>query len=141
MSIETWKEEFYPITVREFTLQSRSTLELLEHALKKWKGLTEENRKKHHVQKAPNSRCLRGTDADFPLHSESCSLCRFYSEHHAICSRCPLYNVRGVSCDDVPQDSDNELLSPWNEFLIRSNPQPMIALLEEAIRRAEAEVL
>jgi hypothetical protein len=125
MSLQTWKEEFYPIPANE-----TSPEESLKHSLKKWKGLTKENLQKHGLE--TNGQIIRGDDGTMPIDSSTCSLCVHFSKHG--CNECPLSIAREKPCD-------SGLDSPYMQFYKGKNPLPMINLLKKCINKNERSVL
>ena len=116
MSLATWKAEFYPVKAKDCPEE-----EYITHALRKYIGTRKENLVRHEVT-------LRGMtlmdDSDksmFRLDSETCALCVHYE-----CPYCPLHliDIHLSSCSD-------QMGSPWFEFKVYGNPEPMIARLEE----------
>jgi len=134
MSLQTWMDEFYPTPTRKFPTE----LEAVEHSLRKWKGLTKENLKKHHVIKSGS---LLRDDAyeRFFIDSTTCALCQQHtenSEDFADCDKCILKKVNVSEFDGQHYRCDATLLEKgvgiYQEFVSYGNPQPMIELLEKA---------
>ena len=99
MSIQTWKQEFYPTEARNTLIQKA-----LSHTIRKWKGLRPKNLRKHNLCvkrrdiKLYDKENLRGFVQAFKFNSDNCALCI----HHLVidnnidrCETCPLYIVRG----------------------------------------------
>jgi hypothetical protein len=126
MSLETWKQEFYPKRATETTPE-----EAIQHSLTKWQGLLPENLAKHDVH-IDSLWHVASDDADegkVALNSRTCSLCLHHYRSNG-CGLCPLYQVRGcVACDEERKDED---FSPWSR-IFHSNPEPMIGWLEVAL--------
>ena len=59
MSVETWKEEFYPVDATDDEVQEGSIFILLDHSILKWTGALPENLKKHDVELW--GVCMRGS--------------------------------------------------------------------------------
>ena len=137
MSLKSWKKEFYPKSAKSLR---GGDLVRVRHSLQKWRGLTKDNLKRHDVEcvggdvteydKEPDPHYGRFIKADLPIDSESCALCVKYFDKEAAsgerCYKCPLVEVRGKPCDRP------FLNSPFTVWQERSNPQPMIELLEKA---------
>lgn len=127
MSLQTWKKEFYPKDARKV-----SKIEALYHSLRKWVGLRKENLAKHGLvtdgdKIFPSD--LYYTSGNLCIDYRSCALCTHYLVKEDKCDNCPLYKVRGVSCD-----SDNiESRNPFLLFVAKRNPEPMIKLIKDAI--------
>lgn len=130
MSIETWKSEFYD----ESPLDECSTLEVIERSLRKWRGLTSENLRKHSVFKDKSSPTISDPDGDFfTVTGATCSLCTvFFVENNydldSECVECPLFKVNNKTCYT---GKDN----PYRTFVYMDDPIPMIELLEVAYER------
>lgn len=131
MSLQTWLDEFYP--VRAEVLEPKATVvELLLHALQKWRGLTTENLGRHGVVCSERRVHADETTAYLDIDDLSCPLCaRFHSESRR-CGDCPLVLLRGKSCDRTLKE---EVRSPWASFRYERDPTPMIRLLEQALER------
>jgi len=128
MSLESWKQEFYPVEARDVLKASA-----IEHSLQKWKGLRPENLQKHNLS------AFAMMDHQF-VSGASCALCTHYLEpaHQDIprCTECPLYKLRGGYPCDV--ETPSEILSPYSAWTDDSDPEPMIALLEQAAKSEQA---
>lgn len=117
MSIETWKAEFYPVPASEVAAE-----DALQHSLRKWIGLREENLSKHGV-----------TKKEAHVGGIACALCKNYmvdSDPYS-CGLCPIVKLHGLSCDNLG--------SPWWEWVEGYGPEPMIAVLQECIAVQEKE--
>lgn len=131
MSLETWKEEFYPI---EADKSVGSQLEAVEHSLRKWRGLDADTLKRHGLRQAYyNLEEDRG--GKFHIDYTSCALCRLVNATEDGCYECPLYAVRGgVPCDVIMVDEDENLLetfSPYVKWTRFNDPAPMLEWLEK----------
>jgi hypothetical protein len=118
--IDNWKKEFYPVNVANVPVE-----QALDHSIKKWDGLTEENLAKHGLTAAEFKEY-------FPVSAETCALCFHYDGAGRNCSGCPLFHVRGETrCDEEMDDEED---SPFHRFSYISihNPQPMIEGLRKA---------
>lgn len=82
MSIETWKQEFYPVPASEATSDVHTAL---DHSIRKWTGLLKKNLKKHGLT-ASWPRIWEGRKS-FPITTDTCALCHLY---HDACDLCPL---------------------------------------------------
>lgn len=114
MSLETWKEEFYPIPSDEV-----SESQALAHSLRKWEGLKKENLEKHGVG------ATGGYVDELPIDSSTCALC-----HHHVdvgCATCPL-SVRG---DEEIYTCDSE----YRAWYRTGDPEPMIERIKDAINK------
>ncbi len=104
MSLESWKQEYYPVPADEVSKE-----DAVKHSLQKWIGLRAENRIRHGVQLYDGE--LTGTDTDeLSIDSSSCALCHHYLREvdDTSCTDCPLAAALGQSCD--------ELGEPYNIF-------------------------
>ena len=134
MSLQTWMDEFYPTPAQKFPTE----LEAVEHSLRKWKGLTRENLEKHGViHRGWNIR--DDNDTRLLIDSTTCALCQRHTkdeEDFANCDKCILKKVnvsefdgQHYGCDPAMPGHDYSI---FYVFIVRSNPQPMIELLEKA---------
>ena len=153
MSIESWKAEFYSTDARMYGGLDKSpgtTVFAILHSLQKWRGLTKENLRKHDLSRV-NGRLFDGVSRDwdkgFLINDRSCALCHMFYVNDdfdhprppARCGSCPLRIEQGIPCD-----VDNDLgsitsVSPFRWFILTGDPQPMINLLERALRSANQE--
>lgn len=129
MSLQTWKDEFYPIEADKCRKK-----DALAHSLRKWTGLTKTNLKKHgcEVDCLGNVYCV---DVELVIGDRSCALCEHYSMGLNDCIDCPLYKTRGVDCDSSTSDST----SPYGEWVGYQNVRPMLNLLRKAMKEEENE--
>ena len=116
MSLATWKAEFYPIDAEDVPAE-----EAVAHSLQKWVGLRSANLEKHGVLHYLGK--LYEGHYVFYIDEESCALCQHYWSAN-VCKRCPLNHVLGHDCV-----SGNP--SPYDEFIDRDNPEPMITALTQ----------
>lgn len=119
MTLATWKEQFYRVPADSPEAKARP----ITHSLQKWKGLRQENRDAHGLD---GRELLLINDA-------SCALCELHLDFERgfanACGNCPLHTVRGRSCDS-PRTA-----SPYTFWIKRGDPEPMIALLEQALKQ------
>jgi hypothetical protein len=129
MSLETWRNEFYPLAA-EFV---KERMPAIEHSILKWTGLKKENLAKHGMLLVGKS--LRGTTVEggsLWISSHNCALCQLYYDRTLLdtCAACPLSLARGgTNCGERRM---YEEISPWNALTDNANPLPMLAALEEA---------
>lgn len=134
MSLQTWMDEFYPTPAQKFPTE----LEAVEHSLRKWKGLTKENLKKHCVDQHRFS-IIDASDVKLDIDCTTCALCQYHvesPEYIADCNKCILkkvnvseFNGQQYSCDSTMPEKHTGI---YQEFMSYGNPQPMIELLEKA---------
>lgn len=127
MSLETWKEEFYPVPAEVYHDED-DELVLINHAIQKWTGLLTESMQKHSVGFRDDMRCaisdlpLAYSDAAlenvFDIDSTTCALC----QRHSHCQTCPV-DTFSIGC--------NESKSPYDKFVIGNDPLPMLQALKE----------
>lgn len=136
MSLKTWKEEFYPVEADKVPEEHA-----IAHSLQKWIGLRKENLEKHKCKitdRLPRSVVNDHTTKDsLPITWKSCALCQHYDgpeEEYHECNGCPLKQLRDRPCDQAVLDSDEE--APYTIFVATLDPEPMIELLEQALRVA-----
>lgn len=125
MSVETWKQEFYP-TEAEDNIDDDTMA--LNHCIVKWKGLTEDNLKKHNLKKLWCDDDIVGIDGKkFSVNQNTCALCQIY--YTDWCAGCPLIKMGFTMCGgDDPGRND-----PYSDFYENNNPQPMIEALEKTL--------
>lgn len=130
MSLETWKQEFYPVTAAKC---AKGATEAILHSIKKWEGLTPENLEKHGVTAAAwsiDGFNAKGARVSEMIGSDSCALCKQFYKKGGACRSCPLCAVRGdVGCDSERGD---EKVSPWAAWTDELDPQPMLMWLRKA---------
>ena len=107
MSLQSWKKEFYS------PISKTNKKNSLQHSLIKWIGLRKENLAKHEVEYNPDFVDITYKESALHIGDNSCALCRNYVS----CDKCPLYNC----------------FSEYEHFVIHSNPEPMIALIQRTI--------
>lgn len=137
MSVKTWLNEFYPIPADA----PMTNLEAVQHSLKKWRGLTDSNLKRHCVNtKNPaNSwlhwRSVNGrSQGNLIINADSCALCQKHDVGDG-CRTCPIVRTTGRRCDERKYGKAIDgMTSPWHEFDEDMNPMPMIAMLEKTER-------
>ena len=117
MSLETWKEEFYFVDASEVPVE-----QAIQHSLRKWIGLRQENLDKHGV--SIEGKRIYGEDGRLFISESSCALCRYYLEDYSNCRHCPLYTVLGRSCDSGRS-------APYQQFVLDGDPEPMIRALSD----------
>jgi hypothetical protein len=127
MSINTWLDEFYPVSVNVLDKDNLSKLDALEHSLRKWEGFREKNLKRYNVT---------GGDIRLFIHGDDCALCLKYYDEFSYsdlhpCESCPIYqNNGGKGCSYDPKNK-----SEYYQYLKYENPLPMIKLLKKLIKR------
>lgn len=118
MSADSWRSEFYPVDA-ETVAKHGDAVKAVEHSLQKWRGALPKNLKKHGLSCAP-----------LAFIADTCSLCKMYISGRC-CRACPLYVSRGeVACTDERSD---ELINPYDSYVLGHNPKPMIEALELAL--------
>jgi len=121
MSLGSWKKEFYPTEADS----DEAMGDAVGHSLLKWIGLRQENLKRHGVNVSHYGNLVDEHDC-FVISGSSCSLCQ---RHSIGCNHCPLLVIRDTSCASPMSD---EKLSPFDEWEMNFNPEPMIYWLEKA---------
>lgn len=128
MSLETWINEFYPQDAVEFRVDSSlNDMDAIEHSIKKWEGLLQENLEKHCVVYRRNQNIvtdMESSGAHIFISSGSCALCVV---HYSKCSACPLGISYGKPCDCGRN-------SPYRHFRATKDPEPMINELKKALK-------
>lgn len=152
MSLDTWKEKFYPVDASEFRegLFKRFTkIDTIEHSLTKWKGLTDENLKEHGLKHATYYICtdlkVLPKDAKYQslrINSKTCSLCvRYYNldkENSNSCNECPISDFKVAylknNMDHLTEaDLEFNCCQEYDYFLALGDPKPMIDLLQDTL--------
>lgn len=129
MSRESFLSEFYPLPA---TSATKTWIEAIKHAVRKWKGLLPDNVKKHN-QKVPYDSPLYVFDENGRItlvySAKTRSLCIKNDEilfgspsrNREPCKECPLWKLTGVNC--MQKDT------PYNKTLRGGNPQVLIDAL------------
>lgn len=136
MSIESWKEEYYPLPAEELLVEPSSTTSAIcaiKHSLHKWEGLRSDALAKHGLRVEQrgmfdihSGKCL------FTIDNSSCTLCLNFT-----CIECPLAITRGgVACDH--RWNGPQTLNVWEVFIEKSDPEPMIVDLAYTLKRWQA---
>lgn len=135
MSLETWKEEYYPVSAKD--ADPKTALELSEL---KWLGLRPEALKKHELDKSGN--CVKellnnhkSFPKNLPIDESSCHLCSLYANRGQGCVACPITfykQKRGFLSPDCEVSCGPEYLV----WCYAGDPEPMIELLQ-AVKEAD----
>lgn len=122
MSQATWKAEFYPKPASRVKKE-----DAVAHSIKKWKGLTRANLKRHGLK--PD---------DMVVDRTNCALCHHYYAPEISCTNCPLAQVRG----DIPccYDRDDESINPCDAFYEEGKAQPMLKWLRKAEKLVQLNI-
>lgn len=129
MTVESWKQEYYPIPASDVEPEKAA-----QHSLRKWTGLRQANLKAHGVTL---------TDLETKIgtlrYDTSCALCLHFSGGHHLddiddCSQCPLAIVRGGA--PCTHRLPRETLSPYL-LARRGYPTPLINWLRRAVKEQE----
>lgn len=117
MSMQSWKEEFYPVPATEAV---SSELEAVLHCLRKWKGLEIKNVEKHNLNIYHNGDLWddngKVTIPTFMVDDTTCALCQMNTN----CDQC-IVKVFDVDC--------NASDSAWREYHEHQKPNRMIKIL------------
>lgn len=130
MSIDSWIEEFYPISAEDIAKRSDDPLVLTKHALQKWKGFLPENLEKHKI----------GPDDELEIEGDvsSCALCQKYMEDDEYnCKRCPLFQLRHTKCYHSTPGSPAVYSSHSDDNGRPMHPKKTIKGLEDTILMLE----
>jgi hypothetical protein len=136
MSLQSWKDEFFPKPVEETTVE-----EALDHSIRKWQGLQEDALRRH-VAFGPVGFAGNMTfdDGQFDTAGSNCALCFHFNRPSSYdkCGKCPLAAARnGVPCDEgSPSDANN---APWVEWTNNDDAKPMLAWLNYTKRKVLGE--
>ena len=128
MSLESWKQVYYPITAEEAA--KLSPREIIQHSLTKWRGLRPEVLAEHGLRL---ELCLVTDGIDvLAITGQSCSLCEKHYDYSKdepdACLSCPLAQL-GASGTDC--------FTEYRHWRDTRDPEPMILLLEKALQTAE----
>lgn len=123
MSVQSWKNEFYPISALE-AAQTKDRLGCIDHSLTKWRGARPENLQKHdvtfklHTIKDLFKEKEEKEEEQFLFDAVTCSLCQYDDLFFADCRSCPIYLSTEKTCCESYDKSGKD-------------PTLMIELLEE----------
>lgn len=134
MTIESWKQEFYPVEAGACPEGQE-----IQHSLLKWTGLKPENLKKHDMDALGNAieEVVNGdyTMKVFSVDASTCALCQAHSvrdedDDEFPCSECPLSKLgaNGVDCN-----------TEYEAFTQGDNPDPMLEILNKALALAASK--
>ena len=136
LTFKDWKAKYYPVEAREVPKK-----EAIQHSLTKWLGLRPKTLAKYGLEADGIGLYGIGTNKSlFYVDASNCALCYHYWDARdnvdvSPCRRCPLYKVRGASCDS---ELLGEKRSPCKSFAREPyTPEPMIKLLRQAARKAK----
>lgn len=131
MSLQSWKEVFYSTGAKEFmTLKQtpENELKAVNHCIRKWEGLSEENLKRHNLYlDLDDCSVLSCGGKVISIDFTSCALCKL---HNNVCRNCVLYAC-GYGCNNDG--------SPY-DLLKYKDPQPMIDALNECKQELENKI-
>jgi len=129
MSLQSWKDEFYPTTADEATMDNA-----IDHCILKWEGLRKENLDKHEIDKRTYG-SIGDNTFTMQIDGSTCALCKVYMDEDSDdCGDCPLFLARGeIACDsETDNEYDNEESPPYQQWSRHTNPEPMIFWLKKA---------
>lgn len=133
MSLQTWRNEFYPITAHACVRRDKT--KALDHSLRKWEGVRPKNLKRHGVVLRNSDLICKKTGELMRFSARNCSLCVAHlrtKKGVSSCNQCPLALSRaGIPCDKV-DDNTGEWLSPFHWFTQEGTPIPMQRALVKA---------
>jgi hypothetical protein len=138
-SAREWKQEYYPVPV--YKLPKKMTkLQMVEHSLRKWRGLRPEVLEQYDVQLAVHTermhRVVLGTGVKVEINARSCVLCdRFCRSHADPCNRCPLQQTLDNRCDGMGSMFKVRPFQSWQVCSGTPDPEPMIRALERTRAR------
>lgn len=131
MSLKTWMRQFYPKSAQKAVTDGD---DLIAHSILKWGGALPGALRRHGITDLMGSVMENPgafDDVEFDFDDLTCALCvdnlKLYS-----CGRCPLFLSRGgISCTNKAK---GERFSPYEAFVLRGNPRPMLAVLRAAAK-------
>jgi hypothetical protein len=128
MSLESWKQLYYPISADEAA--KLSPVEIIQHSLTKWRGLRKEVLAEHGLIQIGHT--IQDATFLFSILGDTCSLCAKYYDSDfdepSCCSSCPLAQL-GASGTDC--------FTEYRHWRTTLDPEPMIRLLEKALQTAQ----
>lgn len=133
MGIESWREEFYPETGEASA--KRGTLAAIEHGIRKWEGVRDENLKKHGLHRYRTGIFDEDGREMMRLGWEECGLCWIYQCEEGPkgkdlgCKGCPLVGVDENGIDIV---CGGEGHGYWLVSQNRAGPEILIGELKQA---------
>lgn len=132
MTLKSWCKEFMP----KMPTKRLTKLQAIEHSLRKWKGLTKANLKKHDLSREHYWIEDGEKDSLLDIDADTCALCVKYYDDKAdtfrdACLACPLFRTLGKPCDHLKS-------SPYAIWKDTGNPNPMIRALEKTLEREMA---
>lgn len=146
MSIESWKQEFYPIHADQTPIEQAIT-----HSLQKWIGLRAENLARHNCRVAEHGAGIpyieEMNDEPFQakeavcIMSDTCALCHHYlleigEYENYCCEKCPLAKHLGYSCDGGSKFKGQS--RPYATWYDTGNPEIMISALQATLESHNA---
>lgn len=141
MSMETWKAEFYPTSVKG----PMTRLEAVAHSARKWNGTAPEALAKHGVEYSnfkvfERHDPISGIMFVFDFSSATCSLCeKYWTEDEDDngetdnCGKCPFSQALGRACIDNYHDKSHDFMQS-DFFASRLEPSQMRGALNELLR-------
>jgi hypothetical protein len=140
MSIETWRQEFYPQTAISLVYElgnfpkEDKDIYFLKHAILKWQGFLSMNLEKHDIVFEDVKNFLFGT----------CALCEAYcNDPDKECEECPIFLVKGRTCTDriEKRNSADQFIcsvsSLFYEGYKHQNAKPMLKLLRDVLEETK----
>lgn len=131
MSGASWLKEFYPVSAKK---SAKSNKVALEHALKKWRGLTKANLKRHGLERrndmfgATLVEHKNGKSKDIlEIASDSCALCVRHM-HTNNCHGCPIASRNALDKHEIGCEP------PYMQFVEHGRATPMIKRIEKALK-------
>lgn len=143
MSIQSWREEFFPTDATPAISDEAA----LAQALLKWRGLRPAALRSHQVvlrgQTLMADPLYAEDDSSFApvfIAADTCSLCHKYLKTKPRCTACPLYRVRETPCDRAFWGAATSPYACGVRMGGANDPEPMIALLEQATREMQKPI-
>ena len=138
MSMQSWKEEFYPIEAEEVPEELA-----LDHSIKKWEGLQTANLIKHSVImegiKLKNDAPYTNPYDILIISASSCALCMHHHNDFGTqqtCKTCPIRTV-SESQNVVFGVNTEPCLAEYLEATKHYNTVPMLQLLQQTKKGLE----
>lgn len=143
MSYKSWAETYYPepaSCLAAWNPRRWMLVRATEHSLRKWQGLRPGPLAEHGLKvitQAAGAAALwdskQGRAPHLYLTGSTCALCAAVVDE---CQHCPLAQARSSDGNNaVPCDveRDDESVSPYHQFVMTGDPEPMIQWLKKTL--------
>ncbi len=126
MSLKTWNTEHYPVDAKDLENSGASDLDLVDHVLRKWPGLSKRNLERHGLLREDYE--IEGeADESFYVGAGSCALCLRFEDCSHSCPKCPITKATGGACCE-------HRVGPYSTWRTNGRVGPMLKVLRKARR-------